>query len=104
MIWKLYKKSAVLALKALRASLKRNGTQEGEAYMQAIDGMNRIMKCLKEYENMHPSYAKSNYGSVDDFMKQRLIRADFSLWLELQTDKSTRLPDSSAGLEVAYKR
>jgi hypothetical protein len=104
MIWKLYKKSAGLAFNMLKASLKRNGTQEGETCMQAIEGMSRIIDCLKEYENMHPSYAKSNYGSIGDFMKQRLTRDDLSLWIQLQDDPSTRLQDSRTGLEVAYKQ
>ena len=88
MIWKIYKLIAGMLVQCgIRAYMGASPSKQNDLLTQ-VNRLYRIITCIRAYYGLHPSFATTTYGSLDQYLKQRLSQQDWLLLNQLQVVKS----------------
>jgi hypothetical protein len=88
MIWKIYKLIAGLLVQSgIRACMGSSPSEQDDLLTQ-VNRLYRITTCIRAYYGLHPSFAATTYGSLNQYLKQRLSQQEWLLLNQLQVVKS----------------
>ena len=91
MIWKLYKTVITLFIRSL-VSIVAYGieSQEVAQLQYQIDRLRHIIDTIRQYSGLHPAFARDTFGSLNNYLRQRLSAHE----LALLTEHMSLLPDA----------
>ena len=84
MIWKLYRMIALLSCQhVLSACFGRYASWQIDTQVEDIDQLIRLINCINQYQNLHPNFAKDQYGSVEGFVRTHLSEQDWIVLVQI---------------------
>ena len=83
MIWKLYKIVTTLFFRNL-VSVLLHGTESQESLLlqTKMVRLRHIIETIRAYSNLHPVFARTTFGTLNDYLEQRLSAQELTLLTE----------------------